>query len=313
MTSEVDDLASEAQAATDAVVSFLDMLALALNGAIATDDVPSATIEDWQADVSASRAGVDSAEAGVTDARTAKQSADAALAVEESRLVALETGAAEEEIATYEALVRQAEAQIDAAVAVIDADIGIVNETIRDASLYAPAAAIVTKIWMKEDERYQQSLQGMPAISLATSGIKVQAEISELDISKIHAGNGNAVSIVFDAFPDRTYAGEVVSIEPKEIVRDADTYFRIDVTIADPTPDLRRGMSADLVIRVSEKTGVLSVPLFMVAERDGKTFVTVREGEATRDVEVETGVSDGDFVEIVSGISEGAVLVAPMP
>jgi HlyD family secretion protein len=151
----------------------------------------------------------------------------------------------------------------------------------------------------------------MPAISLATAGLKIQSEISELDIPKIHAGNGNPVAIVFDAFPNRTYTGVIVSIEPKEIVRDTDTYYRVNITIAEPTEELRRRMSADVVIHIAEKKDVLSVPLFMITKRGDGYFVTVQKLNELVESEVKIGIANEEFVEILSGINEGDTLVAP--
>lgn len=313
--------AAAAQTNLGKVTTFLSALALALNEAIPTTSTPLSTILIWQADVSAARASVNSAAGSVTAAETARQASAAALSVAERQLTALQTGTAAEKISAQEAVVRQAEArmsaadadirQAEAAIAVIDANIGIAHKKIRDASLFAPAPALVTKVWFKENEQYQQTLEGVPAISLATAGVKIQSEISELDIPKIHAGNGNSVRMVFDAFPDRAYTGEIVSIEPKEVVRDSDTYYRVNIAINEPTAELRRRMSADVVIHIAEKTNVLSVPLFMVTERDGKKGVVIQNGKTLIETPVETGIANDEFVEIVSGVHDGDILVAP--
>ncbi|MFA5946604.1 MAG: biotin/lipoyl-binding protein [Patescibacteria group bacterium] len=313
-------IASTSEVNLETVSVFLNDLALALNGAISTGSVTSLTISGWQTDVSLARSAVNTATKNVTNANTSQQAAAASLAVAEQQLSALKTGTASEEIAVQEAVVRQAEAQMasadagisqaQSAISVIDANIGIANKKIKDSSLFAPADAVITKVWVKQNEQYQQSLEGMPAISLATAGVKIQSEISELDIPKIHAGNGNRVSIIFDAFPNKTYTGEIVSIDPKEVVRDADTYYIVNMTIAESTEELRRRMSADVLIRIAEKENALYAPLFMVSNRDGLQFVLIKHGKELTEIEVQTGIVNDEFVEIISGVQEGDELVA---
>lgn len=316
-------IATQAQTNLTTVIEFLDDLSLGLSSAVDTAQYSAATIEAWQVDVASARTSVDTAVVQVTDATSSLDEAQATLVVEEDQLSVLEAGTSIEEITGQQASVSQASASVAAAAAsvsqavaaisIVDAKIDLVNKTIRDASLYAPANAVVTKIWFKDGEQYQQSLEGQPVISLATQGIKIQSEITELDIPKIHAGNGNDVRIVFDAFPEREYSGEVVVIEPKEIIRDADTYYLVDITIDDPEANLRRGMSADLTIYLSEKADVLAVPLFLVSERGDQKFVNIQSGDDIIEVEVQTGISDGEFVEIISGLSAGQTVVASTP
>ncbi len=63
------------------------------------------------------------------------------------------------------------------------------------------------------------------------------------------------------------------------------------------------------VKRIGVKTGtvsnVLVVPVGAVVTKDGKSFISVKEGESWVEKPVEIGVTDGALVEIKSGINEG--------
>lgn len=314
--------AIQAQSDLNAVKSLLDDLALALNAAIESADASLTDITTWRSAVSAARTTVDVTITSITQLEESREAAAAALTIAEQDLRVLEAGTTHEAIATQEAIVRQAEAGIAAAqaglsqaratTAVADAEIAIAQEEISRASIYAPGAAKVTKLWLKEHEQYQQSLQGMPAISLATIGVKVQSDVSEIDIPKLQEHAGMPMEIVFDAFPERVYTGEIVSIEPKEILKEGDTYYRVNFGLDTPTEDLRRGMSGDLTLTLSEKADILKVPEYMVTERDGTFFVNILENGTTSETAIQTGVSDGDYLEVVSGITDGQIIVAPV-
>lgn len=68
-----------------------------------------------------------------------------------------------------------------------------------------------------------------------------------------------------------------------------------------------------IVKKAGVKTGhvesVLVVPVAAVTiNKEGKPVVTVQEGSQTRDVVVETGLSDGALIEVKSGLTEGQIV-----
>ncbi len=301
------------------VAAYLNTVSLAVNGAIPSSSVSATTITTWKANMSLARTDVNLALANLYDAEAVLRSAQSAYEIAQNEKQVLEAGSSIEQIAAQEAQVREAEAnaaayrsgvtQSDAEAQMIEAKIDLMRDKMRKASIYAPGSARVTKLWLKANEQYQQSLQGQPAVSLATTGIKIQSDISEIDIPKIREHDGNAVTIVFDAYPERTYSGKVISVEPKEILKEGDTYYRVNFQIDEPTEELRRGMSADVTVQVAQKSNVLKIPVFMMQEQSGKSFVTVFEQGATRQVEVRTGITDGDMVEITDGLTEGQTII----
>ncbi len=195
---------------------------------------------------------------------------------------------------------------IEAKVQGVQSQIAAVEEEIRKSTLTAPALANVTKISLEEGEVFQS---GQAAISLATVGYKIQADIVELDIAGIHDGDGNEVEIRLDAFPGKLFNGKVVSIEPKEIKKDGDSYYRINIIMDTQEKEIRSGMSADLIITISEKENVLKIPEIAVVEKGDKTFVLVMENDNQVEIEIEIGISDGENVEIISGLTEGQTVV----
>ncbi|QPK81809.1 efflux RND transporter periplasmic adaptor subunit [Schaalia sp. ZJ405] len=76
---------------------------------------------------------------------------------------------------------------------------------------------------------------------------------------------------------------------------------------------VRPGQVATVVLAGQAQADVLAVPVSAVAGRVGKGTVTLVHGETTSLVEVGLGISDGAYIEITSGLSEGDVISAVAP
>jgi len=281
--------------------SFLDKAALAVNGLTSHSTLSQSTIDTWKADVSTGRTNVNTALNNLTAADEKLKIAESNLKLEESNLALKKAGTIEEQILAQEAQAKQAEANIQS----YQAKIAEVQEKIRKSTIYAPGAARVAKIWFERQEVFRP---GQTAITLETSSHKIQADISELEIGKIREVDGNEVSVQLDAFPDLKLKGRVVSIEPREIIKEGDRYYRTNVYIEPHGSEIRSGMNADLVILISFKDNVLKIPEFAVYQKDDKEFVTVPEGDRQKEVEIETGISDGESVEVIKGLTEGQTI-----
>ena len=201
-------------------------------------------------------------------------------------------------VSIAEAKIFQAEAEIKN----YQTQITIIQEKIKKSTLYAPANAKVAKVWL---EKQELAKPGQIAITLETYGHKIQTDISELEIGKIREDNGNEVSVRFDAFPERTLGGKIVSVDAKEIIKEGDKYYRANIYLDSHGTDIRSGMNADLVILISSKENVLKIPEFAVYKKDGNTFVMVLEDDKQKEASIETGISDGESIEVIKGLREG--------
>lgn len=130
-----------------------------------------------------------------------------------------------------------------------------------------------------------------------------EAEIDETDIGLIAIGQ--AAELVLDAFPDKTVALTVDRIDLNASLDSAGaTVYQVELNLADPA-GLYLGLNGELTLITAEKTGVLTVPDSAVS--DG-TVRAVRN-KRLETVMVETGISSGETIEIVSGLAEGERVV----
>jgi multidrug efflux pump subunit AcrA (membrane-fusion protein) len=135
------------------------------------------------------------------------------------------------------------------------------------------------------------------------------AQLGELD--RGHLAQGDKVEIAVIAVPGHPFHGQV-----KELGGMTGSFwerhFECKITVDDPTPQLRPGMSAEIVITTDQLHNVLWLPAQALFESDGKTFVYARSGTtfAPKDVKL---VRRNETRVVVTGINAGQVVALSNP
>lgn len=176
------------------------------------------------------------------------------------------------------------------------------TERLENYKLVAPMEGVV----LREDGEVGEivdSLNVLYRIGLPRP-LQVVAEVNEEDIPRVR--NGMKVLLRTDAFPNQPLEGRVSDITPAGDPV-AKTY-RVKIALPDETP-LRIGMSVEANIVTREKADVLLVP--PVAVVGGDVFVV--EGSRAYRRKVEVGLRGTRATEIVSGLKEGEIVLAPVP
>lgn len=184
-------------------------------------------------------------------------------------------------------------------------DLQAAQEALGETQLKAPFAGIITETSAEPG----QLLGGYnPVVSLADlTKLELLADIDEIDVANVNPGQ--SVELHFDAFPGKSAQGTLARLFPAATNDRGATVYQAVVSL-DPTDlKLRPGMGATVNIATIEKKNVLRVPLRAVKNAGTQKIVVVRDGGETRNVVVETGVSDGSYTEIVGGIGEGTQIV----
>lgn len=148
--------------------------------------------------------------------------------------------------------------------------------------------------------------------------IRVEVQVVESELAWIAPGRSAAVRL--PAFPDETFRGRIVSINP--VVDPEARTARVTVEIANPRGRILPGMFARVLLDGRRIEDVVMVPKEAVIERDGRSLVFVfepvpdgRPGEGrAKWVYVTAGRSNAEVVELVesdeTGVPEpGAVVL----
>ena len=88
--------------------------------------------------------------------------------------------------------------------------------------------------------------------------VYVKADVDEVDIGKITPGM--KASVVADAYPDRTFRGQVLRLAAQSQVTQNVTTFQVTILVDNRGGLLKAGMNAAIDILVADKANVLLVP-----------------------------------------------------
>jgi HlyD family secretion protein len=88
--------------------------------------------------------------------------------------------------------------------------------------------------------------------------VQVRTLVDETDIGRL--GADLPAEITVEAYPERTFRGTVLKIEPQAVVEQNVTMFAVLTRIENEEDLLRPGMNADVMIVVGRRSGVLALP-----------------------------------------------------
>jgi macrolide-specific efflux system membrane fusion protein len=137
--------------------------------------------------------------------------------------------------------------------------------------------------------------------------LSIKAEVSEVDIAKVHIGE--KATLTLDAFPDKTYVGEVASVDSVGTSTSGVVSYNAYINITEPPTTIQSGMTASAVIQTDRKDDTLSVPSAAVHTTDGQSTVLVLKNGKQSSVDVTTGITSDTNTEITSGLSEGETVI----
>lgn len=133
----------------------------------------------------------------------------------------------------------------------------------------------------------------------------LSVSVDELDINSVELGQ--TAEITFDAIEDKTFEGEVTKIGNSASVSGGVAKYTVEIKV--PKDDqMKQGMNASATITIEEKDQILTLPMNALQEQGDRTFVYTEkseDGTPSGEVEIETGLTDGNTVEITSGLGEG--------
>lgn len=130
--------------------------------------------------------------------------------------------------------------------------------------------------------------------------------VDEADISSVKTGMSAEITV--NALPDEVFEGEITKVAKTGSGNGGSSKFAVEITLPRQS-EMLSGMSASAVISLYEKMNVLTLPAAALTEDGARTIVYTaldkKTGELASPVEVTTGLSDGEVVEILSGLGSG--------
>ena len=146
--------------------------------------------------------------------------------------------------------------------------------------------------------------EGTSIATIADMGSLIfEGTIDESDVGKLKEGMPLVLKI--GAIANEEFKGILEFIAPKGTEEEGTVNFKIkaDIQNEDSNTFLRAGYSANADIILERKNGVVTINERDIIFKDDKTIVEIVKGDQEfEEVEIQTGLSDGVLIEVVSGI-----------
>ena len=297
MLNETADLAKQMADAAKAAKSLVDRYHDVLIAHDVNSTIP-ALVPAHQAALAGYVAQANADLSALAGEANALATANRTVAERTTALTKLENGALDIDI-------RAAQTRVDAAAAALLAAQNAVAKT----ALVAPFAGTVTKVNVAVGEFTSPST---PAVSLISSaGFELETNVSEIDIGKIEPGV--KADVTLDTFgAGEIFKATVISIDPGAVNINGVNAYHVVLAFDENDPRFKAGLTANISFLIGIVKNALAVPARSIITTNEQKSVLLVNGSGTAETRVVTvGVTgDNDFVQILSGLSEGDKVVS---
>lgn len=270
-----------------------------------------ASLANMQAQLQAKQADLTSAQAALERANKLgpqKLISDADVLTAQAGLAAAQAA-----IASLNAQISQAQLAVD------DANLGLARTKIT-----APVDGTIVAVLVTPGQSVNANQTTPTIVKIANlDTMLIKAQISEADITKVTPGQDATFTILGD--PNTKIPAKLLSVEPApDAITTSDTglsssdnavYYNGMFSVANADHRLRIAMTAQVTIIINTAKGVLTLPASVLgsAGRNGNYRVGVYDKASgkVRPAEVKVGLNNNITAEIVSGLNEGDLVVAP--
>lgn len=205
------------------------------------------------------------------------------------------------------------------------------------ATITSPLDGIITYLPVNEGEIAIVGVQNQPGTVLMTiadmSVITAEVNVDETDIVNVKLGQEARVKV--DALGDKVLMGHVSEVGNSALNRGSGTTattttngttqeakdFKVVVTLDNPPPELRPGLSSTATIVTANRQSILTVPIQALTIREfddpskaskkkieKEGVFTLKDGVALFR-QVKTGITGTTDIEVLDGLSEGETVV----
>jgi len=237
----------------------------------------------------------------------------------------------EQDLESSKQSVKASEYVVKSAKATVDES----EENLRKTRIIAPMTGTVSLLSVELGERVVGTSQmaGTELLRIADLSImEVRVDVNENDIVRVEIGDTANIDVDAYNIYNMVFKGvvtEIASTANPKPSPDAVTEFKVKIRVINESFNylvenegiknpFKPGMTASVEIITQEKSDIQVVPISSVTtktEKDSlgietiKQVVFIKEGDKAKMIEVETGISDFENIEIISGLKDGVDVI----
>jgi HlyD family secretion protein len=195
-------------------------------------------------------------------------------------------------------------------VTILETRLAIAQSRLDSPYIKAPFAGVITALPTQTGDVVQIGTRAVQLDNLADLHLDVQ--ISEIDIPQVRVGQ--PAQLVFDAYFESTFNGEITDISPVGTSVQGVVEYSVTVSMLDADMRIRPGMTAAVTILVEEIDEVFVIPNDAIVSSNGQDVVYVRRGGDYEAVPVTLGSYSDFYSEVIEAdIREGELIVLNPP
>lgn len=209
----------------------------------------------------------------------------------------------------------QARAQVVAAQGAMQ----MIQANLNDMVLRAPFRGVVSRKFADPGSFVTPTTAGSAVSSATSSSIlslastnQVVAQVAEANIAQIRMGLVTTIQV--DAYPGKSFTGEVRQIATQSNVTLNVTSFEVKTSVSDPQHLLRSGMNVTVEFKAGELKNALLVPTAAIVQQTNAqgVFVAQDKGDPVF-VPITVGITMNDKTEVKSGLTGNERVLLSFP
>ena len=195
-------------------------------------------------------------------------------------------------------------------VTILETQLAMAQSRLDSMQIEAPFDGVITALSVQAGDVVKAGAQAVQLDDLSSLFLDVQ--ISEVDIPLVEVGQ--PAELVFDAYYEDTFTGEVVEISPVGSSVQGVVEYSVRIELENGDGQIKPGMTASVNIVVEEKDDVLVVPNSAIVTLDGQEQVFVKRNGSFVAVAVTLGSYSDYYSEVITAdIEEGELIVIDPP
>jgi RND family efflux transporter MFP subunit len=198
----------------------------------------------------------------------------------------------------YEAAKNGAEQQYQALQAA-RARVTLARKAVNDTTVRAPFAGIVVQRMVSTGDYVTRGMKVAEVVRITP--LRIELTVPEQFVADVKVAQ--PVSFSVDAFPGRTFEGQVRYVSPA--LRADQRALTVEASVPNSKGELKPGMFATALVQQARKVPAVLAPAVAVRTVSGTSRVFVVAGDRAEERIVTTGQKVDAFIEISSGLKSG--------
>jgi len=193
-------------------------------------------------------------------------------------------------------------------IAEAQASLNKATQNLEKVTIVAPCDGVVTAVNVEAGQAVSASTVIIEITDPTV--IEISAVLDEIDVPSVKVGQ--KVIVTLSSLSDLELDGEVSAISSTSKTQSGVVTYTVTIRITPPSGvEVREGMSATADIIVEEANNVLVIPTQAITDTTNGSVVQVMVNGEIQQRTITTGITDGSYSEVLSGLQAGEQVILP--